>query len=145
MWQWEHLLNTVKTFEILGTLSLIRSKCDNQWLKSHKSRCQDEAHAYPSTGVADQADEERGQLGSAHLGGCVVGHHHEALRTGLSHPPHTIRAELKELWDLPKHIKSCYSNVVTRETVLLMQLRHIHKLMTKNEIYTNLKGIIWNP
>lgn len=108
-----------------GLSKPIRNRKDK--IHSHKSRGQDEAsqraaaggprgraaRTYPSAGVADELDEEGWQLGSADLGGRAVGHRHEALRAGFSHPPNIIWAELKKFWDLPKQIKPCYSNLAT--------------------------------
>lgn len=56
----------------------------------HKCRHQDEARARPSAGVADQPDNERGQLGSADLGGVLWDtarkHPAQAFHTPAPHP-----------------------------------------------------------
>lgn len=47
---------------------------------------------HPSTGITDESDEERRELGPADLRGGVVGHGHEAFSACFPHPPHVIGA-----------------------------------------------------
>lgn len=62
---------------------------------SPRSGCPDEACAHPSAGVAEQPGDERGQLGSADLGGGVARHHQEAP-TRASCTPHTSSEQSAE-------------------------------------------------
>lgn len=58
--------------------------------------------AHPTGGVTDEADEERGELCPAHFLRGGRGNGHEALSTGLPHPPHVVRAELEKAGQLDR-------------------------------------------
>lgn len=56
--------------------------------------------SYPTRLVTDEADKQRGQFCTSHLGGGGIGDHHEALGTGFPDAPQAVRAEIKELGHL---------------------------------------------
>lgn len=56
--------------------------------------------SYPTRLVTDEADKQRGQFYTSHLGGGGIGDHHEALGTGFPDAPQAVRAKVKELGHL---------------------------------------------